>query len=1267
MKSCRQIGTQRRSAAALILVAGVSSTFVGCSGDGVAIRIEPDTIPPAQTNVEYQQQFTISSFDPHCVVPVSFGIEPDPPAGLSLSPEGLLSGAPTQTGSFRFTIRVATKSDVTIRTSAGDCLQSAEKDYTLVVTAGPAISVSVAPPAAAIPAGTQSDTDFVATIANDGADAGVNWALNGASCPSGCGQLNTNPSDQHALTVKYRPPAIAPNPNTVTLTATSVTDPTKAGSAIITITSGPVPASIVASGGSGQSTLAGTAFPSLLRATVKDSANQPLPWLTVVFTAPGSGASGTFANGTTSDAEFTDANGVATSTTFTANRVVGSYTVTATVGVSLSADFNLTNMLGAPAKLAFVAQPSNAAVNATIAPPIQVAIEDVAGNQLTSAANPVTLAIAPNPGGATLSGTTSNVSPASGVSIFADLSIDKAGTGYTLVATSPGLTSATSAPFDVIVATAAAKLRFITQPLLTDAGSAINGAPAVEIDDANGVPVPGASDLVTIQIETDPSGGSLSGTLAVAARNAVATFNDAHVDLAGHGYTLKATATLNGVPASATSDPFDVRPLISSLSPIGSLINGRAFTLVVNGVGFPDSGFFVFWDGQLRATTPVSHTAMHADIPASDLTVEGTHQITVGDAPPSHVTSSSAPFGVARASSPAPPPATVGAPYSAQVLIPSAPIGAGKWTAGLSPGTSLPPSITLGQNTGFLTGTPQPSEAGIYPIFLTIQDELGNSFTQRTLFVVTPGNPCVLDNRYVYLFQGYEMVSGTARTVAAAGMFQLINGDLASGQRDTNRVSGITASEPFVATGGACVMTGPDRGLLTLTTNNGATNYVFTIDPTGNSGRLIEFDRTSSTAGTSGAGILLKQTGVAFGAGNAVFALSGEFIANITSGFPNPVVPTPVPAASIGQLNLHASGNILSGEMDVATIRSGGRGTPTLSGALPLTNTSGLFGARDLTGRGIATLTVPSASNDTGIAGPLSFAYYSVDSRTAMMVELDTRSANLPALGGVLRPQGTVAGGLGGAQPPNTRLVFTQQGTDAFGGGAATVGGLVPEISNVLSGTIETGSASEVLQTGSSYSNVDTQGRVALALQLPAGATTITQNHVVYLTADNSAGTEAGFILTSSGISIGEVKQQSPFGGYSPASLKGSYRGTTVALGVPYVIFDAGRAELDGLGNVPNPRELQLRPRRGQPEQQSTAGPQRRTVVTRTRRGNLPVRHGRKRALHFADGCADSLRLLGDYDGRVRLRAAVLQLQRAERVQEVSVDYLVTGARVDRY
>ncbi|PYP15128.1 MAG: hypothetical protein DMD52_11715 [Gemmatimonadetes bacterium] len=108
--------------------------------------------------------------------------------------------------------------------------------------------------------------------------------------------------------------------------------------------------------------------------------------------------------------------------------------------------------------LAFRVQPSSFTAGNIMTPAVQVQVQDTLGNVDTSFTASVTVAIGTNPVGGRLAGTPS-VAPVNGVALFGDLSIDKAGTGYTLSATAPGATGAVSASFDVIAATGSAPAR----------------------------------------------------------------------------------------------------------------------------------------------------------------------------------------------------------------------------------------------------------------------------------------------------------------------------------------------------------------------------------------------------------------------------------------------------------------------------------------------------------------------------------------------------------------------------------------------------------------------------------------------------------------------------------------------------------------------------------------------------------------------------------------------------------------------------------------
>ncbi len=105
--------------------------------------------------------------------------------------------------------------------------------------------------------------------------------------------------------------------------------------------------------------------------------------------------------------------------------------------------------VGPPSQLAFRVEPSDAEVNLAMAPSVEVRVQDESGNAVTTATDAVTLAVGTNPGGGTLTGTTT-VNAVGGVASFTDLVLNKTGAGYTLTATSSGLTEATSDAFDIV-------------------------------------------------------------------------------------------------------------------------------------------------------------------------------------------------------------------------------------------------------------------------------------------------------------------------------------------------------------------------------------------------------------------------------------------------------------------------------------------------------------------------------------------------------------------------------------------------------------------------------------------------------------------------------------------------------------------------------------------------------------------------------------------------------------------------------------------------
>jgi beta-lactamase superfamily II metal-dependent hydrolase len=103
------------------------------------------------------------------------------------------------------------------------------------------------------------------------------------------------------------------------------------------------PASITATAGTPQSATVGATFATPLQATVRDAGNAVISGVGVTFTAPASGASGTFPGGSLSASVITNASGIATAPAFTANATTGGYSVTASSGMVITS-FSLTNI-----------------------------------------------------------------------------------------------------------------------------------------------------------------------------------------------------------------------------------------------------------------------------------------------------------------------------------------------------------------------------------------------------------------------------------------------------------------------------------------------------------------------------------------------------------------------------------------------------------------------------------------------------------------------------------------------------------------------------------------------------------------------------------------------------------------------------------------------------------------------------------------------------------------------------------------------------------
>ena len=314
-------------------------------------------------------------------------------------------------------------------------------------------------------------------------------------------QLLTGPSDQATLQVSLRASAIA------------------------------------AQSGSGQTATVGVQLPQPLVVKVSASDGVGVGGVTVGFAvAAGGGSVGTAS-------AVTDGSGVA-QTTWKLGSSVGAQSVTATAaGLSGSpVTFSATGLAATPTKLVITAQPVSTSAGGTLNT-IKVTAEDAANNVTLAFTGAVTIAIGNNPGAATLGGSTV-VNAVAGVAPFSTLSVNRAGTGYTLVATSAGLANATTNSFD-ITAGSGQRLEFRSYPSGATAGVLMDQITVVARDSVGNLAT-GFNGAISLQAASGPTGSGLLGRTNIAAVGGVATFDSTKFNTAG---TYRLSASAGGVNA----------------------------------------------------------------------------------------------------------------------------------------------------------------------------------------------------------------------------------------------------------------------------------------------------------------------------------------------------------------------------------------------------------------------------------------------------------------------------------------------------------------------------------------------------------------------------------------------------------------------------------------------------------------------------------------------------------------------------------------------
>jgi hypothetical protein len=686
-----------------------------------------------------------------------------------------------------------------------------------------------------------------------------------------------------------------------------------------------------------------------------------------------------------------------------------------------SSAFNITS--GTATQLVFGTEPTNAAAGASLGS-ITVKVEDASGNVVTGSSASITLAIANNAGpGGVLSGT-ATVSATSGVATFPGLSINVNGTGYTLGATSSGLTSATSTAFN-IAAGGATQLVFGTEPANAASGASL-GSITVKIEDASGNVVTGSSASVTLAIANNAGpGGVLSGTATVSAVNGIATFPGLNINIDGTGYTLGATSSgltsatstaFNITSGSATQLVFGTEPTnASSGASLGSITvkvedasgnvvtgSSASITLAIANNAGP---------GVLSGTATVSATSGVATFPGLSINIDGTGY-------------------------------TLGATSS-----------------GLTGATSTAFNIASGTATQLVYGT-QPASAAagasLGSITVKVEDAAGNVVTGSTASItlaiannagpggVLSGTATVSAVSGIATFPGLNInVDGTGYTLGATSSgltsatstaFNITSGtatQLVFGTQPVNAASGASLGSITVKVEDASgnVVTGSSASITLAIANNAGPGGVLSGTAT--------VSAVSGIATIPGLNINVAGTGYTLSATSSGLTSATSSAFNITAGGATQVVFGTEPAnaasgASLGSITAKiedASGNVVTSSSASVTLAIGNNaGSPagTLSGTVTVSAVSGVA-------------TIPGLSINNAGTG------YTLTAASGVLTSATSTAFNITA----------------GAA---TKVVFTTQPSSANAG--ASLGSVVATIEDASGNTVTSSSANVTLAIG---------------------------------------------------------------------------------------------------------------------------------------------------------------------------------------------------------
>jgi hypothetical protein len=442
--------------------------------------------------------------------------------------------------------------------------------------------------------------------------------------------------------------------------------------AVLTATANPAgAASIAMVSGNNQTGTAGSALTDSLVVVVRDAAGNPVPGVSVAWSAAGGGS-------VSAPTVVTGPDGHSAVRRTLGSTAGAETTVASSTGLSGSpVTFAATAAVGSAGRLTVTRQPSASAQSGVaFAVQPQVQLQDVNGNSVAQAGIAVTASLGSGPGG-TLIGSVTAATNGAGLATFSNLGLNGPAGSYTLNFAGTNLTGATSDPV-AIGAGSASRLDLAVPPSATaSSGSPLATQPAIQLVDAAGNPVAQGGVTVIAQIQSGTA--TLSGTTSVVtsssgraaflnltlsgASGSQATIAFGAGGLAG---VVSGTITLgagtvsggnsslsvSGSPITASGGSSAATVTVTARDASGNVIPGAAVSVSVTGSNSitQPAGGVTAANGVAAATVSSSEAGIKTvTATINGTTVTQTATLTVNPAAPSagHSSLSAAPAGIA--------------------------------------------------------------------------------------------------------------------------------------------------------------------------------------------------------------------------------------------------------------------------------------------------------------------------------------------------------------------------------------------------------------------------------------------------------------------------------------------------------------------------------------------------------------------------------------------------------------------------------------------